>query len=165
MDTISAGVTVAFAMECAERGLIDASWLRFGDGAALLRALRRGDRRAWLPVLAMALVSLFVHRLALLAAVGAALVYLVVWPPLASRHRVATANPPARLRFRLTRLLFALLTLALAAAGVAGLAAGFSNESRGAGGHLPAGPLQGLWLALAAILVIAAIFGVAVLTQ
>jgi aldehyde:ferredoxin oxidoreductase len=26
-------------MECAERGLIDAPWLRFGDGAALLRAL------------------------------------------------------------------------------------------------------------------------------
>jgi len=26
-------------MECAERGLIDAPWLRFGNGAALLRAL------------------------------------------------------------------------------------------------------------------------------
>lgn len=40
IDTISAGVSVAFAMECAERGLIDATWLRFGDGDALLRALR-----------------------------------------------------------------------------------------------------------------------------
>jgi aldehyde:ferredoxin oxidoreductase len=40
IDTISAGATVAFAMECAERGLIDAPWLRFGDGEALLRALR-----------------------------------------------------------------------------------------------------------------------------
>jgi aldehyde:ferredoxin oxidoreductase len=39
LDTISAGGTVAWAMECAERGLIDAPWLRFGDGAALLRAL------------------------------------------------------------------------------------------------------------------------------
>lgn len=38
-DTISAGGTIAFAMECAERGLIDAPWLRFGDGAALLRCL------------------------------------------------------------------------------------------------------------------------------
>ena len=27
-------------MECAERGLIDAPWLRFGDGEALMRALR-----------------------------------------------------------------------------------------------------------------------------
>lgn len=39
LDTISAGGTVAWAMECVERGLIDAPWLRFGDGAALLRAL------------------------------------------------------------------------------------------------------------------------------
>ena len=39
LDTISAGGTIAWAMECAERGLIDAPWLRFGDGAALLRAL------------------------------------------------------------------------------------------------------------------------------
>lgn len=39
MDTISAGGTIAFAMECAERGLLAASWLRFGDGAGLLRAL------------------------------------------------------------------------------------------------------------------------------
>jgi aldehyde:ferredoxin oxidoreductase len=39
LDTISAGGTIAFAMECAERGLIDEPWLRFGDGAALLRAL------------------------------------------------------------------------------------------------------------------------------
>jgi aldehyde:ferredoxin oxidoreductase len=39
IDTISAGGTIAWAMECAERGLIDAPWLRFGDPAALLRAL------------------------------------------------------------------------------------------------------------------------------
>lgn len=39
LDTISAGGTIAWAMECAERGLIDEPWLRFGDGAALLRAL------------------------------------------------------------------------------------------------------------------------------
>jgi len=39
LDTISAGGTIAWAMECAERGLIDAPWLRFGDAAALLRAL------------------------------------------------------------------------------------------------------------------------------
>jgi aldehyde:ferredoxin oxidoreductase len=39
LDTISAGGTIAWAMECAERGLIDAPWLRFGDAPALLRAL------------------------------------------------------------------------------------------------------------------------------
>ncbi|NOZ40876.1 MAG: aldehyde ferredoxin oxidoreductase family protein [Planctomycetes bacterium] len=39
LDTISAGGTIAFAMECAERGYIDAPWLRFGDRPALLRAL------------------------------------------------------------------------------------------------------------------------------
>lgn len=39
MDTISAGGTIAFAMECVERGLLDAPWLQFGDGDALLRAL------------------------------------------------------------------------------------------------------------------------------
>lgn len=39
IDTISAGGTIAFAMECVERGLLDEPWLRFGDGAALLRAL------------------------------------------------------------------------------------------------------------------------------
>ena len=45
IDTISAGGTIAWAMECAQRGLIDAPWLRFGDSAALLRALDEiGDR-------------------------------------------------------------------------------------------------------------------------
>ena len=46
LDTISAGGTIGFAMECVERGLLDAAWLRFGDGHALLRALDlivRGD--------------------------------------------------------------------------------------------------------------------------
>ncbi|MBV8220508.1 MAG: hypothetical protein JO325_18745, partial [Solirubrobacterales bacterium] len=39
LDTISAGGTIAWAMECVEKGLIDASWLRFGDPKALLRAI------------------------------------------------------------------------------------------------------------------------------
>ncbi len=50
MDTISAGGTAAFLMECRERGLIagadlDGVDLRFGDGEALLLALRRGAER------------------------------------------------------------------------------------------------------------------------
>ena len=39
LDTISTGGTIAFAAECAERGLLDAAWLRFGDGDAVLRAI------------------------------------------------------------------------------------------------------------------------------
>ncbi|MFO0820901.1 MAG: aldehyde ferredoxin oxidoreductase C-terminal domain-containing protein [Pirellulales bacterium] len=39
LDTISAGGTIALAMECVERGWLDAPWLRFGDSNALLHAL------------------------------------------------------------------------------------------------------------------------------
>ncbi len=45
LDTISAGGTIAFAMECVERGLLDVPWLRFGDGEALLRAVDEIGRR------------------------------------------------------------------------------------------------------------------------
>ena len=48
LDTISAGGTIAWAMECAERGLIDAPWMRFGDGAALLRAIEETGARTGL---------------------------------------------------------------------------------------------------------------------
>jgi aldehyde:ferredoxin oxidoreductase len=39
LDTISTGGTIAWAMECVEKGMIDAPWLRFGDPQALLRAI------------------------------------------------------------------------------------------------------------------------------
>jgi aldehyde:ferredoxin oxidoreductase len=44
LDTISAGGTIAFAMECVERGWLDdlfkeVPWLKFGSGDALLRAI------------------------------------------------------------------------------------------------------------------------------
>jgi len=39
VDTISAGGTIAFAMECVERGWLDEPWLTFGSGDALLRAI------------------------------------------------------------------------------------------------------------------------------
>jgi len=46
LDTISAGGTIAFAMECVERGWLDEPWLRFGDGEALLTAIDAiGSRR------------------------------------------------------------------------------------------------------------------------
>src|SRR5262245_33984064 len=39
IDTISTGGTIAFAMECVERGWLDEPWLRFGSGQAVLRAI------------------------------------------------------------------------------------------------------------------------------
>ena len=39
IDTISAGGTIAFAMECVERRLLEAPWLTFGSGEAVLRAI------------------------------------------------------------------------------------------------------------------------------
>ncbi len=50
MDAISAGGTIAWAMECVERGIAlpgdPADWPRFGDGPSLLRALETiGERR------------------------------------------------------------------------------------------------------------------------
>jgi len=39
IDTISTGGTIAFAMECVERGVLDEPWLRFGSGDALLKAI------------------------------------------------------------------------------------------------------------------------------
>jgi aldehyde:ferredoxin oxidoreductase len=39
IDTISAGGTIAFAMECVERGWLDEPWLAFGSGNALLHAI------------------------------------------------------------------------------------------------------------------------------
>ncbi len=45
IDTISTGGTIAFAMECVERGLLDEPWLAFGSGAALLHAIELIGRR------------------------------------------------------------------------------------------------------------------------
>ena len=39
LDTISAGGTIAFAMECVQRNLLDEPWLQFGNGQSLLKAL------------------------------------------------------------------------------------------------------------------------------
>jgi aldehyde:ferredoxin oxidoreductase len=45
MDTISTGGTIAFAMECVERGLLDEPWLVFSSGEAMLRAIELIGRR------------------------------------------------------------------------------------------------------------------------
>jgi aldehyde:ferredoxin oxidoreductase len=39
LDTISTGATIAFAMECVQRGLLDVPWLTFGGCDALLRVI------------------------------------------------------------------------------------------------------------------------------
>jgi aldehyde:ferredoxin oxidoreductase len=39
IDTISTGGSIAFAMECVERGLLDLPWLRFGSGEAVFKAI------------------------------------------------------------------------------------------------------------------------------
>lgn len=39
LDTISTGGTIAFAMECVERQLLEIDWLRFGSDEAVLRAI------------------------------------------------------------------------------------------------------------------------------
>ncbi|HWI66162.1 MAG TPA: aldehyde ferredoxin oxidoreductase C-terminal domain-containing protein, partial [Symbiobacteriaceae bacterium] len=41
LDTISTGATIAFAMELAEKGILDARTLRFGDAEAMLRLIRQ----------------------------------------------------------------------------------------------------------------------------
>ena len=45
LDTISTGASIAFAMECAERGLIDAPGLRFGNADMLLTLIGQIARR------------------------------------------------------------------------------------------------------------------------
>ena len=45
IDTISVGGTIAFAMECVERGWLNEPWLTFGNGEAMLRAIELIGRR------------------------------------------------------------------------------------------------------------------------
>lgn len=45
LDTISTGATIAFAMECVERGWLAAPWLTFGAGPAVLQAIDMIARR------------------------------------------------------------------------------------------------------------------------
>jgi aldehyde:ferredoxin oxidoreductase len=45
IDTISAGGTIAFAMECVERGLVGEPWLTFGSADAVLEAIELIGRR------------------------------------------------------------------------------------------------------------------------
>jgi mannosyltransferase len=104
---------------------------------ALLRALRAGVLRDWLVLLAVALLSVFVHRLGLLAVAGALVVLVAAWP-LGGRGRR-----------RLARWGLAAAALLCAVLAIYGAVRAVGSESRGGTGHIPAGPLSGLWLSLA----------------
>jgi mannosyltransferase len=104
---------------------------------ALLRALRREERRAWLLVLALALVSLFVHRLALLGTAGAALTYALTRTPAEGTRQVVGG----------TRLWLAVAG-ACGALGVAGTILAARGEAAGAE-RAGVGPLEGLGLVFA----------------
>lgn len=101
---------------------------------ALLRAIRTNRPQNWLLLASIAIISIFVHRLAILVAAGAALAAALV----------LSATPLHRRRF-LTLLATA---LGLALIGSIGMIHAIPNESQGESGHRSAGALQGLWLTL-----------------
>jgi hypothetical protein len=109
---------------------------------ALLRALRRATGRAWLLVLSIAAVSIFVHRLALLNAAAAALTYVIIWPARTSATN-ARVHGTTALGLRVG---WGLIMLALTSAGVAGTILAVRGEGQVTSGHISAGPLMGLWL-------------------
>jgi hypothetical protein len=103
---------------------------------ALLRAVRLDTPRAWLLFAAVALTSIFVHRLALLLLAGAAFVIaLSLWrrgPGVARRGAV----------------MWAIGALALSLAGVAGVILATRDE-RMVGERSAVGMLEGLWFTFA----------------
>jgi mannosyltransferase len=112
---------------------------------ALLRALRTGTRRDWLLLLVLAFTSVFVHRLAILGIVGLLIAVALVRP----YGRRMQDHLPINLANRLIRGALLLGAGAGAGAAIYGVVRAVGVESRGGTGHIPAGPLAGLWLTLA----------------
>lgn len=99
-----------------------------------LRALRLETRPAWLCFAAVALVSIFIHRLALLSLAGAAVATAL------HRWRAGRAQPlaaPAAL----------LIAAALGIVGIGGTILAARGERHGSGGVV--GPVEGLWYTFA----------------
>lgn len=94
-----------------------------------LRAVRAEAQRDWLALGTITLGALFVHRLAVLLALGVGVVMLLARPPAPRWRPLAWTG------------------LGLAAAGlVAGIALGLGSETAATGAYIPAGPLEALWL-------------------
>lgn len=118
---------------------------------SLLRALRQGTRRAWLVFGAIALTSVFVHRLAVLLLVAAWAGYLLVGTSNkpgddARMRRREDANAPFFRRCGAAVLrrwsLLVLISLGIIAAMVLGL----GSDRAETGAYIPANPAQALWL-------------------
>lgn len=101
---------------------------------SLLRVLRHHTRRAWFIFGALALTSVFVHRLAVLLLIAAWASYLLT-----------TSDRKPRSVVRGQWALLALASLVVVAAMVLGLR-GDKSET---GAYIPANPLQALWLTFA----------------
>lgn len=109
---------------------------------AFVRALNQGTPASWVLVVGIALVSLFVHRLALLAVAGGIVAYLIIWPqqPLAGSSRWWS--------WLFSRWSFAVAVLVLSVAGVWGTIQAVWHESQRLGDFITAGPLLGTWTTL-----------------
>ncbi|MEO7911525.1 MAG: DUF2723 domain-containing protein, partial [Roseiflexaceae bacterium] len=123
---------------------------------ALLHALNRPGPRSWLALAGVLLISLFVHRLALLPVAGAALAYAIVWPMKDEGRKtkdegrrqgsVGASSLVVGRWSSWARIGVALLALVLAAGGVIGTILAVRSEISSVGGHIEAGPFQALWL-------------------
>jgi hypothetical protein len=103
----------------------------------LLRALRLKTRRAWLGYAVLALLAIFVHRLAVLLVIASAAAWL--W----QRWQQHPPAPPATRRW----LLLAGAALLLLSGGfVAAMVAGVGTELSATGAYIPAAPPLALWL-------------------
>ncbi|HEU4328539.1 MAG TPA: DUF2723 domain-containing protein [Roseiflexaceae bacterium] len=108
---------------------------------ALLRALRRRGRADWLLLAGLGVAALCTHRLAVLAVAGALLA--IAWglgPGLEARAATWRA---------VLRLALVLLGGVCGAAGLYGLIRAAGGGGWQETGHIPAGPLDGLWLTFA----------------
>lgn len=118
---------------------------------SLLRALRLKTQSAWLLYGAIALTSVFVHRLAVLLLIASYAALLTT--PRATKHHHTTKPPnglakePARLPITLPTTPWHWATLAvLSASIVAAMVFGLGSEGASTGAHIPAGPGLAAWL-------------------
>ncbi|GAB4191126.1 MAG: glycosyltransferase family 39 protein [Roseiflexaceae bacterium] len=106
---------------------------------ALLRALRRRTPAGWVLLAALVVAALCTHRLAVLAVAGVSLA--VAWG-------LGSTAQPGRRGMGL-RLALVLLAIGCGVAGLYGLTRAAGGGSWQETGHIPAGPLTGLWLTFA----------------